>query len=563
MTDHPFSRRDFIQAAALAGAVAPLAGAAQAQATKRGKPPAIRAGADVVWIDGAAPAAHEGQTFGLPWPRGTLPAKASFAARGPDGSAQPVQSWPIAYWPDGSLKWSAHALPADAGQTASLSVTPGAPAAPAQPVSVRETAQAVEIVSGGRVWRIDRKGGTVIASASVDGRETLRDVRLVALTQDRPDLDDGPVSQTRFDSEVTAVTVEQKGPVRAVVKIDGQHRQGGRAWLPFSLRLYVYAGAESARIVHSFVFDGDETKDFIRGLGLSGVVPMSDLPHDRHVRFAGEGDGVWAEAVRTLTGLRRDPGEAYRAAQIAGLKTGPVAGMAPPVGGSLDLIPAWGDFSLSQPNADGFAIRKRTKAGHGWIDVVAAGRAGGLGYVGGAAGGVAFGMGHFWKRPPTRLDIRHAHTDAAEFTVWLWSPDAPAMDMRFYHDGMGMEDHPAEIRGLDVTYEDYEKGYGRPYGIARTNELTLWALPTTPSAERFAQLSVGLQTPPRLIATPARLKAADVLGLWSLPDRSSPTRRAIEDQNDYLLNFYMGQIEQRRWYGFWNHGDVMHSYDTD
>jgi len=27
------------------------------------------------------------------------------------------------------------------------------------------------------------------------------------------------------------------------------------------------------------------------------------------------------------------------------------------------------------------------------------------------------------------------------------------------------------------------------------------------------------------------------------------------------VNFYKGEIERRRWYGFWNYGDVMHSYD--
>jgi hypothetical protein len=54
-----------------------------------------------------------------------------------------------------------------------------------------------------------------------------------------------------------------------------------------------------------------------------------------------------------------------------------------------------------------------------------------------------------------------------------------------------------------------------------------------------------------------------VFGDWSLIDRSTPARARIEDQMDYLLAFYLREVEQRRWYGFWNYGDVMHTYDAD
>jgi hypothetical protein len=145
----------------------------------------------------------------------------------------------------------------------------------------------------------------------------------------------------------------------------------------------------------------------VRGLGLRFDVPLTDAPHDRHVRFAGEAGGLWAEGVRNLTGLRRDPGAAVRKAQLAGLATPPIAER---VNKSLHLIPAWGDYSLAQLSPDSFRIRKRTKAGHGWIDAAWGRRAPGLGYIGGASGGLAFGMRDFWQRHPTQLDVRNAYT---------------------------------------------------------------------------------------------------------------------------------------------------------
>lgn len=549
MTDTAISRRTFISSTALAGSLAAIPAAVDAA-------PAIAKGdSDARWLDGA-PARHEGQSWGQPWPRGTKLAKGY--RLGDDA----VQSWPMAYWPDGSIKWTGHAIAADAGRTDALVVRPGAVAKTAMPVVVRETADAVEVAVGSRKWVIGRRGAALIVSASVGARETLRNVRLVATMQDGPDEDDGAApATTRATGTIDAVTIEQRGPVRAVIKIDGHHGAGA---MPFSLRLYFHAGAQSVRIVHSLVFDGDPAKMFVRGLGLTGDVPMGDAPHDRHVRFAGEKGGLWGEAVRPLTGLRRDPGKAFRDAQVAGIRTPAEAAMPANVRGELRYIPAWGDFTLRQPNSDGFTITKRTKPGHGWIDVDTAGRAPGLGYIGSPSGGVAFGMGDFWQRPPVRLDIRDAATDTARFTIWYHAPDAPAMDLRFYHDDMGMTDYTRQNQGLDITYEDFEPGWGDSLGIARTTEFRLWALEATPARDRLVEMAALVAHPPRLVATPQRIHEAGLFGIWA-PDNAGDgaAHATIEQRSGRELDFYVGQVEQRRWYGFWNYGDVMHSYDND
>src|SRR5699024_12523618 len=47
------------------------------------------------------------------------------------------------------------------------------------------------------------------------------------------------------------------------------------------------------------------------------------------------------------------------------------------------------------------------------------------------------------------------------------------------------------------------------------------------------------------------LHSTEVFGIWSLPDRSSPAKRWIEDKLDAAIALYKKEIEQRRWYGFW------------
>ncbi|RVX43746.1 hypothetical protein EDD27_6440 [Nonomuraea polychroma] len=563
------SRRNLLLSAAAVGAAGqvgwtavPARAEAPQAVTASG---ALDDGVQLRWLEGGAPRQlAAGSTWGVPWPKGTVPKDQAFALRTAAGQQVPVQTWATAYWPDGSLKWTAHAIGAEVAPAEQYVLTAGQPAAPAAAVTVKDGDDQVEVSTGVIRCLIPKKGDRLVSAILRGDREIARDGELVCLRQTDPGDDEGgSVKQERFTGRTEKVTVEQSGPVRAVVRIEGAHRRGNRSWLPFTVRLYFYAGSDGIRAMHSFVYDGNEQEDFISGLGIRFRVPMRDELYNRHVRFAGTGDGVLAEAVRGITGLRRDPGAAVRQAQVAGKATPPVTTWDTRVSSRLHLIPAFGDYSLRQLTADGFQIRKRTKKGHGWISVDAGGRAGGLGYVGGPTGGFAFGMRNFWQLHPTQLDIRDAAGEHAEVTVWLWSPDAGPMDLRFYHDGMGQDTYAEQLQGLEITYEDYEPGFGTPYGIARTTELMFWALEATPAAEKVAELAQAVQTPPLVVAPPAHMHAAKVFGDWSPVDRSTPAKARIEDRLDFLFDFHSKQVEQRSWYGFWDYGDIMHSYDPD
>jgi len=88
-----------------------------------------------------------------------------------------VQSWPLAWWPDGSLKWTAHAVGAGPARRTKLILAPGTPTAPAKPVQVSETADTIEVDTGVIRCTVAKKGATVIASIVRDGREIARNGR--------------------------------------------------------------------------------------------------------------------------------------------------------------------------------------------------------------------------------------------------------------------------------------------------------------------------------------------------------------------------------------------------
>lgn len=523
------------------------------------------------WLDGTPPASlPAGATWGAPLPRGRIHTTDRLRLRTASGAGIPAQFWPLATWPDGSVKWAGCAIgagtaPPDAAVTTAGETDAVEPApAPASPVHVT-CGERVIIDTGALRATIGRAGeDSLLRRIERDGRAVAEDVRLVSLLQHEI-VEEGGGTRHPFRSRVQRVTVEQDGPVRAVVRIDGAHHRedGERIWLPFTVRVVAVAGAEQLRLVHTVIWDGDAQTDFLAGLGIRADVPLRAALHDRHVRLAGADGGFFAEAVRGLTGLRRDPGEEVRAAQIAGRSTGDPQTWNPEVSRRLHLIPAWGDVTLSQLSADGFRIRKRTRAGHAWIDAGAGTRAEGYAAVSDPQGGFGIGIRGFWQSHPGQLDLRELTAERAELTAWLYAPSAEPMDLRFYHDGLGQNDFASQLKGLEITYEDYEPGFGDPHGVARTHELTLFAYDSTPAVDDAAATVALMQNPPLLQPTPEHLHAVGVFGDWAPIDRSTPLRAEIEESLDFLLDFYLGQVEQRRWYGFWDYGDVMHTYDLD
>jgi len=560
------TRRDFVQSAAVTSAALAFASAARAAgvaASAGGGPVEGRA----QWLDGA-PRLGVGSSWGMAWPRGRVMPEVPFAASTTDGRAVALQTWPLATWPDGSLKWTGHAVPADAVDWATLTVRAGeVPAAPAAPVSVASGEDFIDLATGDFSCRVPRRGRTLLAWIRRGTTEVASAGRLVCLREEGSDSETGgAVRRVEWDGEVSLATVEQAGPVRAVVRLEGRHADptGSRRWLPFVVRLSLQAGASDLRWVHTFIYEGDPGTDRIAGLGIRFTVPQRGPLHDRHVRFSGEGEGLFAEAVRGLTGLRRDPGRAVRHAQLAGQRTPDPATWDRRVASRLQYIPAFGDWTLFQASVDSFEVLKRTDRSHTWLSAARGGRSGGFLSLSSPEGGLALGVQDFWQAHPGQLDVRGATTEAATVTAWLWAPRAAPMDLRPYHDGMGQDTPARQLEGLEVTYEDYEPGFDSPVGVARTSELRLWALAATPARADLAALAGQVRVPPRLLADRRDLHRAGVFGgLWSPEGGGGAVVEALDRQLASHFDFYLRQREQRRWYGFWNYGDVMHSYDAD
>lgn len=526
------TRRDFIKSAAVTAGLG--------MTTKSAAEPVLFSAADVTLnlLDKKPLPVDSGVSFGVPWPRGAVKRSDDFILSS-TVKRLPLQSWPLAYWPDGSIKWMGFATVVAGGSAESLTLKPGKSDVSGE-VTVKKTGPNVTVNTGAIECVFAASGTNLIESIKAGTTDLARNGHLVSILQNGPqtDHDDAPPRE-RFVSEVKKVTVDQSGPVRAVVKVDGVHRgeKSRREWLPFSLRFYFYTGQTAIRIVHTITFDGDQEVDFVRGMGLRFGVPLRDEPRNRTVRFTAADGGVWSEPLQPGGGNRaQEAGDKYDGNPVFAKNA------------------IWDDFKLIQASPDGFTVVKRTNPKSTWLSSHAGGRASGYAYIGDLTGGLGVSVKNFWQSYPASLEVNKASGNDSSLTAWLWSPDGPQMDMRHYD---------VVAHGLDASYEDVQPGMSTAHGVSRTSEITLFPtigkLPTRTAAVAMSRAGSEL---PLLAASPEYIHSTGVFGVWSLPDRSTAFKKGIEEGLDAVLDYYRKQVESRKWYGYWHYGDFMHSYSA-
>lgn len=517
---------------------------------------------DLRWI-GSEPETTCPVSLGIPFAKGELKTDRTVLVKDVAGQTLPTDCWPLAYWPDGSVKWAGIATV----------VKPGTGALHFETVARKKVLkyhldEAIHItelpsyfaISTGKIKAYISKSGKNLMDSLFLGRKKIGDAAgLCCTTQDALYVEGGSHSLGFRDyrGEVEKVVVERSGNIRALVRLEGHYADGsGRRWLPFTVRLYFYAGSEQVKMVHTFVYDGDADKDFIRSLGVRFEVPMREAAYNRHVAFATADGGVWAEPVQPLSGRRiltLDNDKSWQERQMRGERIPDYERFDAKNKNLLDHWATWNGFRLSQTTADAFSIRKRTHSGRPWIGTFSGTRAPGYAFVGDVSGGLGVSLKDFWQSYPTALQVDSACTDKALLTVWMWSPDAEPMDLRHY-------DYVAH--DLEASYEDVQEGMSTPYGVARTHTLAIVPEAAYCGKEEVSRKARMLSEDAQLLCTPEYMHAKHAFGIWSLPDRSNERRARVEERLDDFLNYYVNAVEQHKWYGFWNYGDFMHTYDA-
>src|SRR5690625_5722328 len=219
------SRRTFVASTAAAARMAPHAhlAAAAPPASPLTPAPPIPDEVDPVtvhWLECGMPApSAAGTPWGVPWAKGALPAEQTFSLTTEDRTAGPLQTWPLGYRPDGTLKWSAVSGSDAAPRAEKYTLAPGEPVAGEHTVTVNENRGRVVVDTGAITVEFRSAGRHVISSIKRGSQVIARDGRLVCSTQDAlPGEASKAIASQDYESMIDTVTVEQKGPVRAVIE---------------------------------------------------------------------------------------------------------------------------------------------------------------------------------------------------------------------------------------------------------------------------------------------------------------------------------------------------------
>lgn len=515
-------------------------------------------------LSGRSSSALQGSSFGVPFPRGSVFPGDTFTLEGSGHQSLGADTYPLAYWSDGSLKWLgvAGVFPSTSeGSTLSLKVSPAPKktrkSAPVPAGSIaRQTPDGIEVNTGAMTCLFPSKGSSLIASMTIGGTQAVEAARSIMVLQKR---NGAAIEEEQFTGQITSLSLLRSGEQSAVIKVEGIHKgeKSLREWLPFSLYCTVYKGLPTVSMTYSFIFDSDGREDFIKALGLRLQVPFRDEVHNRHVRFAGDGKdgaGFWCQPVRLAPGYRPSAGRVFfdnYQSYLQGAKLPACSELSASELAALSTCPVWADMRLRQDNPNSFSIDKRTSGQSSWVHVTDGGRSLGGALLGDSSSSVYIGIKDFYQSYPASLEVSSADAESGNLTAWLWSPSAECMDMRHY-DTVGHD--------LKINYEDYKEGWESPYGVGHRSSLELRLFDGIPSCEDLLPVARATQKGVQYVCSPDYYYKVKAFGTyWGLPD----TERFgfIEDQLTSTLDFYKAQVDQRSWYGFWNYGDVMHNYD--
>lgn len=485
-----------------------------------------------------------------------------------------VQSRISAYWPDGSVKWAAHTADSSAvGECAEI--IPDKGSAPEICAKCTETKEGWRFCSPTLSLEIPKSGNVIFRDLKVNGRLRMKHAYLKLLLE-RHFHAAGLDTQIQYSGRgvLKSAVMEESGPLMWSFRLEGIHELAeiGEQKIPFILRLKLYHDTDRIDIQHTFLFDGDERIDFLKGIGIAATCPLSGETFDRHIRFGTDYGSFHEAASLMLVWDHKRPGPIYER-QIRGLPLEqpcmqpcihpcmqpyvqpyiPSAEEFERLKDTAQNCPVWDHYELAQDSDMHFGIRKRTAGtDRCFLDALHGKRAPGVMAFGGSNGSILMGLKDFWQKYPSGLELQGLAADAAEAVIWIYSPSARAYDYRHY-------DHRAYA---ETCYEGFPEVGATPYGVANTNDCSIaFRDEIIPSEEDLDCFARSVNDPPVYFGEPAYYHDLRAFGYWSLPSRRTQALAWIEDELDRAVDFYLKEVEARHWYGMYDYGDVMHTYD--
>ena len=493
-------------------------------------------------------------TFGGYWPEGAVRTD-RFTLKNDQGQPVPLQSDITAWWGDGSVRWSRHTASAEAlGAGGDLTADPeptgktGHDTPAEQPgLSVTETAEGWRITGKRLSVFIPKKDDLLARDASLDGVRLFNSAYPV-LSLAHETEESGRITRETVScpARILRREVEESGPLQVTVRFDGVHLEKKREVMPFRLRMTLHDDGQIG-FDHTFFFRGNPERDLLAAWGIRVDTALSGRPWQRRIRLMTD-RGIDHDTPTQLFYWRRHLDPALMARQLEGEAIPETEDL----NHLADDLPRWDHFLLLQDSASRCIIRKKATEKGCWVDGIQGERSPGGMSIHDPARSLSFHIRDFWQKHPAGIECEGLSRETTRCTAWFYAPQAEPFDFRHY----------AERTYPDGTYEGFDYMRPDPNGIAVTCTLALFLSLEAPSDDTLRAQNLSVRKPPVYLAEPAYYQENQAFGIWSLPFRDTEVGAWIERQIEQACAFYQEEVDARSWYGLFNYGDLMHTYEA-
>ena len=248
-------------------------------------------------------------TSGVALPEGVV-AESSCVRLLSDGGELPLQTEALSRWPDGSVKWLLLDFQIDlrANERRRLTLEYGSEVKSSPPqasTSVRQDADATTIITGPLKLTLSHSAprlfDCVWLDLDGDGKFSQRE-RVTSAEGAGMTLADAQGTVFRADNTDARVEVEQAGPLRTCVRIEGAYAASEKRMFRYVVRIHAFRDKPYLRVFHTFINDWpDELMARIRSLNLNlnlGMEQNGSLRYSLGVEGGADSGALQGRGVR-------------------------------------------------------------------------------------------------------------------------------------------------------------------------------------------------------------------------------------------------------------------------
>lgn len=443
---------------------------------------------------------------GVPFPAGELRGDEKVTLVDGVGESVAAQFRPLGSWTDGSVKWLevTTQMPLSGIDRETLYLEYGGRERDRKELpqlEVEESAEGVAVDTGPIKFEVLRAGfrlfDKVWLDQNLDGEFVAAE--LISSGSDLIVVFDGEEYRSSLDTNFE-LSVEQRGPLRAVLKAEGWFvAEGGDRFCRFIVRIHAFAGQESIKVLHTFLYTGyPQNADFYLYRGKA--LPRNEAP----------------EAIRIDTALSLPESVSWEfRADGENVRLGS------------------GESEVLQDAVDSYSAQSggtQSKGGRrldGWIEAKSRRR------------GVTVGIKRLWQQFPKGWGIS---SDGETLSTHLWPAAAGPLDLATTESAGG---------------ED-AAGRGSAFGLAKTHELTFRFDRGGEGSDRDPAATALSIAPTRLVVDPSWVSATLAVGRIRAFDPAIAA--SLERSAEAIFDWANRHVRDFNWYGMIDFGDTLSWY---